>query len=541
MCSMGWRKSLVLLISVVFVLGFVFGALAQEGASELEIQTANAAFEAADKGNPDPAWKGQKLTIAVYSAGPRGPISGPLYFWRPYFEKLTGATYDIVEIPFGELREKIFTDLMTGTGTYDIIVGPSWFYGDYIINDWIVPAQEFFNDPRMPKWEPESIALPVRELYMWGDKLVGFNNDHDGQVIYYRRDILSDPKWQEEFKKEKGKDMPTPPWTWEEVYEICDFFNGKDWNGDGEPDYGISMHLKVGGQGFFHFMALSAPYVVSPAPGDNPAKVTRYHNVYWFDPETMEPLVNTPGFVEALNMLIKLSKTGPSAMFGWSLGEAWDAFLRGKAVMCWSWGDVGSLAQLPDRSAIQGKLGVAPIPGSDKYYDLETKQWVHKKNFVANTVGASWHGVISKYCKNKELAAYFLSWQATPQINHWNVVWGWTGVDPGTSYDFLQPSGKATIEEYVATGYDAEDARQFVTAYEEMWTKYPLRQTYLRIPGTPEMWEVYDIHLSEAVTGQVSPEEALNRIAEEWKAIVERYGKDTLKKIYQEAIGYKPE
>lgn len=538
---MGWRRLVVLLVSVVFVLGFAFGAFAQEGASELEIRTANAAFEAADKGSPDPAWKGQKLTVGVYSAGPRGAISGPLYFWRPYFEKLTGATYDIVEIPFGELREKIFTDLMTGTGTYDIIVGPSWFYGDYIQNNWIVPAEEFMNDPRMPKWEPESIALPVRELYMWGGKIVGFNNDHDGQVIYYRRDILSDPKWQEEFKKEKGKDMPTPPWTWEEVYEICSFFNGKDWNGDGEPDYGISMHLKVGGQGFFHFMALSAPYVVAPAPGDNPAKVTRYHNVYWFDPETMEPLVNTPGFLEALNMLIKLSTAGPSAMFGWSLGEAWDAFLRDKAIMCWSWGDVGSLAQLPESSVIMGKLGVAPIPGSDKYYDLETKQWVYKKNFVANTVGASWHGVISKYCKNKDLAAYFLSWQATPQINHWNVVWGWTGIDPGTSYDFLQPTGKSTIEEYVATGYDAEDARQFVTAYEEMWTKYPLRQTYLRIPGTPEMWEVYDIHLSEAITGQASPEEALNRIAEDWKAIVERYGKDMLKKIYQEAIGYKPE
>jgi hypothetical protein len=53
---------------------------AQEGASELEIKTANEAFEKADKGNPDPAWKGQKLTIGVYSAGPRGAISGPLYF-----------------------------------------------------------------------------------------------------------------------------------------------------------------------------------------------------------------------------------------------------------------------------------------------------------------------------------------------------------------------------------------------------------------------------------------------------------------------------
>lgn len=82
------------------------------------------------------------------------------------------------------------------------------------------------------------------------------------------------------------------------------------------------MHLRVAGQGFFHFMALSAPYVVSPAPADDPAKVTRYHNVYWFDPETMEPLVNTPGFVETLDMLLKLSKTGPSAMWGWSLGEA---------------------------------------------------------------------------------------------------------------------------------------------------------------------------------------------------------------------------
>jgi multiple sugar transport system substrate-binding protein len=76
-------------------------------------------------------------------------------------------------------------------------------------------------------------------------------------------------------------------------------------------------------------------------------------------------------------------------MWGWSLGEAWDAFLRGKAVITFSWGDVGSLSQLPDRSVIQGKLGVAPIPGSEKYYDLETKQWVEKRNFVANTVGAS--------------------------------------------------------------------------------------------------------------------------------------------------------
>ena len=55
-------------------------------ASESEAKTAQAAFDAGDKGQPDPAWKGKKFTIGVYSAGQRGAISGPVYFWRNKFE-----------------------------------------------------------------------------------------------------------------------------------------------------------------------------------------------------------------------------------------------------------------------------------------------------------------------------------------------------------------------------------------------------------------------------------------------------------------------
>ncbi|HSV30843.1 MAG TPA: extracellular solute-binding protein [Atribacteraceae bacterium] len=537
-----FRNRLVLIISVVLTaLLLLFAASTVFAQNDLEMETARKAFEAADRGNPDPAWEGQTFTIAVFSAGPRGPISGPLYFWRPFFEELTGATYEIVEIPFGELREKIFIDLITGTGFYDAIVGPSWFYGDYIVNDWIVPIDKYFEDPRMPVWDRDSIVLPIRELYMWGDTWYGFNNDHDGQILYFRRDVLNDPEWQAAFKEEKGYDMPVPPQTWEEVYDVSSFFNGRDWNRDGTPDYGISMHLKVGGQGFFHFMSYSAPYVVAPAPGDDPTRVTSYHNVYWFDPVTMEPLINSPGHVEALKSLMRLAETGPEAMFGWELGEAWDFFLRGNAVMTFSWGDVGTLSQLPEHSTIMGKLGAAPIPGSERYFDMEKQEWVEERNFVANTVGASWHGVISRFSDQQDLAAYFLSWQATPQINHWNVVWGWTGVDPGTLYDFLPPIGHASLEDYVATGFNEEDARQFITAYMDMWYHYPLRQHYLRIPGTPEYWEVLDIYLSEAVTGLVSPEEALNRCAQAWNEITNRLGRERQLAIYQESIGFQPE
>jgi len=510
---------------------------------ENEAKTALAAFEAADKGNPDPAWKGQKFTIAVYSGGQRGPISGPLYFWRKKFEELTGATYDIVEIPFAELREKIFTDLQTATGTYDVIINCSNYYGDYIYNDWILPIDQYFDDPRMPKWDRDSVAPAVAKLMKWGDTWYGTNNDHDAQVLYYRRDIIEDPEWQAKFEEEMGHPMPVAMDTWEDVLEIAQFFNGKDWNGDGDPDNGIALHLKVGGQGFFHFMAISAPYVVIPYPGDPPTKVTKYHNVYWFDPETMEPLINSPGHVRALEMVLALSKAGSPAMWGWSLGEAWADFLSGNAVMTFSWGDVGSLSQDPTQSVIMGKLGARGIPGTKHPYDREKGEFLNleKPNFVGNQVGCSWHPVISKYAKNPDLAYYFMAWQATPEINHWNVAYGWTGVDPGTTYDWFPPYGTAKVEDYVAGGYDAEDAKEFIGAFQDNFYNYPIFQNYLRIPGTPEMEEVWDVHLSEAITGQLSPQEALDRTYDDWVRIIEDYGKEDLLRLYQESIGYTPE
>ncbi|HHV93479.1 MAG TPA: extracellular solute-binding protein [Firmicutes bacterium] len=535
------RLWLVVLLSLTLVLALgAVGFAQEEDMAALEKKTADEAFAKADKGNPDPSWQGKKFTIAVLASGPRGSISGPYYFWRPYFEQLTGATYEIAEIPFGEFQAKIFTDLATGQGMYDAITGPMFFMGDYIANDWIIPIDKYFDDPRMPKWDRDSIAEPIRNLLQFGDNWYAFNNDHDGMVIYYRRDLFTDPKWQAAFKEEYGYDFPLPPRTWQELLDVAKFFNGKDWNGDGKADYGITMHLKVGEQGFFNYLALAASFVVNPAPGDDPTKVTRYHNVFWFDPETMEPLINSPGHVRALELMIELVNAGPRAMLGWGLAEAWDVFLRGDAAMCFTFGDVGTLSQDPRQSAIRGLQGVVAIPGSTEVYDLETKQWkkLDQPNFVANESGASWSPVISKYSKNPDLVAYLCSLLATPEINHWNVAWGWTGVDPGTTYDFLPPFGTASIDDYVQTGYDPQDVTEFLNAYLEMWFDYPLSLPYLRIPGTADYIESLDIHLSEALSGQVSAQEALNRTAQDWERITNRLGRQSQLELYREAIGY---
>ena len=123
----------------------------------------------------------------------------------------------------------------------------------------------------------------IRQLYTWDGKGYGVLNDADGQVLYYRRDILSDPGWQAEFKEAVGYDLPVPPKTWQQVLDIARFFDGKKLDrGDSQPDHGMVMHLKPGEQGHFHFQSLAAAFAIDPAAKGRPA-----HNVYWFDPETM--------------------------------------------------------------------------------------------------------------------------------------------------------------------------------------------------------------------------------------------------------------
>ncbi len=534
---------IVSLVPIVYAAGPAEEECEFEGAMGNEAETACKAWNAANKGTPNPDWAGKSFTIGVYSGGAHGGISGPCYFWRPMFEKLTGATYEVVEIPFAELREKIYGDLQTGTGTYDIIINCSQAYGDYIYNDWITPIDEFMGDPNMPPWDPETVNPKTRDLLRWGDHWYGTPNDYDAQVLYYRKDIIESPDWQAKFEEEMGHPMPVEMNTWEDVLEISQFFNKKDWNGDGDPDDGITMHLKVGGQGFFHFMSLSAPYVCIPYPGEPKTKVTKYHNIYWFDPETMDPIINSPGHVRALEMLGELSKAGSPAMWGWSLGEAWADFLMDNAVFVFSWGDVGSLVTDPTQSVIMGKLGARAIPGTLHPYDMEKGEFLNleEPNYVGNQVGCSWHPVLSKLAEDPDLCYYWMALQATPEINFWNVAYGWTGVDAGASNNMFPPYGDASPEDYALTGYDAGDAEEYIGAYAQNYFEYPIAQTYLRIPGSAEMHTVWDIHLSEAVTGQLSPQEALDLTYEDWSRIVDDLGREELLELYRESIGYSPE
>jgi multiple sugar transport system substrate-binding protein len=222
-----------------------------------------------------------------------------------------------------------------------------------------------------------------------------------------------------------------PSSTMKEMHDVASFFTGWDWNGDGKDDWGISLHAKVNEQGFFHFLTLAAPYVISPS-----------NKYFYFGPDDMKPLINSEGHLRALEDYVRFLANGPSEQIGWTLEQGWNVFLTGHAVMEPTWGDLPTLAQDRARSNVQGRVGATIIPGTTESFNPLTNQWEQSSlNAVGNTNGGSWHCVISRLSKQKEAAYDFLAFMANKRNAFFNVTSGWTGVQPAMKYEYFAPVG----------------------------------------------------------------------------------------------------
>ena len=95
-------------------------------------------------------YEGQTVTVIVNTAGEKGPISGPFYEVRDEFEAATGATLEIVEVPFAEHFPKLMTDMTTETGQYDTSIAGAWWMGDLVEGDFILALRRMVQRRRLP-------------------------------------------------------------------------------------------------------------------------------------------------------------------------------------------------------------------------------------------------------------------------------------------------------------------------------------------------------------------------------------------------------
>ncbi len=465
-------------------------------------------------------YKGQTINVMVAKI-----TVGDCVKWHaPHWEDETGCKVNIAEVPIETLHQQIFSDLSSGLGKYDAYMPGCWFYGDFFVPEqpYIVPLDQWIPDPKHGYWDPDQWLPSMRKIYSWNGKIYGGLMDGDSQALYYRKDIFAKQDIKDKFKAKFNYDLPTPPKTMKEYHDVCDFFTGWDWNGDGENDWGLSLHAKVNEQGFFHFLTLSAPFVISP---DN--------KYYFFNPETMKPLINSEGHLRALEDYVKFLANGPKEQISWTLGQGWNLFLAGHSATEPTWGDLPTLAQDPKTSKVQGKVGAAMSPGTTEAFNPITGEWKkYDLNQVGNTNGGTWHLVISRFSKKQEMVYDFLSFMANKKNALWACATGWTGVQPGMKFEYFPPNGNGNVAEWVALGWNESDALDYLNGYYQ-GVAAPVQQEYLRIPGAAEYWHELDINISAVLGGQMAPKAALDATAAAWEKITDRYGRDKQKALYK--------
>ena len=452
------------------------------------------------------------------------PVLGePVELHARQFEELTGAKINITFVPFDKLYQEVLLGLRRNK--YDVL-----FYGSMWIADVLsylepIPAV-MLNSPQY-----QDVLPYYKSIARWGDVAYQVPVDGDRHYLQYRKDLLEDPRFRKEFKRETGKSLQVPQ-TWPELQDIARFFHGRqlyDNNVKGTQSAskdapGISGLVEVtvsdallGNQ----FIKRAASY----------AKHPDVKGGFYFELETMQPLINTPGFVRALEDFVAAQDLYPSGGNRMNFPQVIQAFGRGEAVFSDSWDDPFIQAMEPG-NPLRNKVAAALSPGSREVWNRNTGQWDHfpDVNYVPYIV-YGWTSAVARASRHKEAAFDFLGFYANKQNHQADLLVGRFGMNPFRQSDLDE---RFWIER---AGWSKEVAQSYVQTLEKMKNSNN-KVLDLRIHRGQEYVYLLSVGVYRALTGRDTPQAALDEVARRWDRLTRRIGIDKQRDAYRYVVRF---
>jgi multiple sugar transport system substrate-binding protein len=432
----------------------------------------------ADAAAQEPRYDGVTVTAAMHS----GHFGAHLERFSSHVKEKLGIDMTYIVIPVDEKFDTHMLEFSSGSGAYDLVMfNPAWM-GDYV--DFLLPLDEYI-EKLDPAWE--DIHPGFRE---WEDTYGGqrYTIPLDGDVIlgYYRKDLFEKPEEKEAFKAKYGYGL-APPTNWDQVLDIQAFFT-RDNNSDGAIDMWGYADQPKRGRSFYWFLLR---YIANA--GENPQ---------YFDPETMEPKINSPEAVAALENYVTAVKDGPTGVLGWEFNELINSFLSGQVAMIFHWPDAGKRTEQLARQ----------VPGATMGFFLPPER---------SMAFGGWVMGIPKDSANPDAAYAAMRELLSPETSLEMVT------DPNSGQDFFRVSHFNS--DVVKSSVPAEYLTTFDASIAELFPE-------LRIPGAFEYYDSLDVQVQKALAGEAAPKEALDAAAAQWNAITERLGRDNQREKYKDAM-----
>ena len=409
-----------------------------------------------------------------------------------------------------EIQELTVDQALTGGGWQkaDAALYPAHLVGVLATQQRIEPLGEDDLTGDTIAWNDIFPLLRLREA-AWGEQVYAVPLGSPQLVCFCRADMLA------QFGRE-------PPRTWQEYQELKDLFSDRstfvEMISHDAPWHAVLEPLAAGWAGLT-LLARAAAYAKHPD-----------HYSALFNMEDMEPLIDGPPFVRALEELVAAC-AGEEPPPRYDVTAVRAAFWRGECALALTW---------PTAAAAETGEGIevtaVPLPSSRDVFNPGQKAWEQRESAQPSHVPliafAGRLASIAADTPQRPLALRLLNEIAGRQ---------WGGIlsprSPATT--LFRQSHISSPAQWVEAGFSITAA----TAYAEL-VSVTCTQTdglpALRIPGRRQYLAVLDEAVWSTLYEGVAVEVALRRAAARWREITRELASDRQRQAYQRSLGVLP-
>jgi multiple sugar transport system substrate-binding protein len=502
-----------------------------KGAGAGAIAAAGARIGLAPSASAQSALPYEGVTLRVLTQ--TGPfIAGPVKFHAPEFKEQYGGVVEVIEAPNADLFARAQQVAQTGSGDFDILLLANTWMPDFVSLEYAISLQDLVDrdiDDELLAWD--DIPDGIKRKNSWGGQTYTYIVDNDNQTMFYRKDILGDPKWQEAYNDATGKELPNPPQTLTEFVEVAKFFapngGGAAWS-DAGTGYGFITCVQRGAQSYWYSYPWTAPYSVLPtdkAPDQTPG-------IYLFDPD-MNPLIATEGYVRGLTEFVDCIQGAMKPGLDSIRTTVIDDMINGTTLMSLDWGDTGP-ASVSEQSVVKNKIGFALTPGVTEYYDWMNKTWVTMPEGEIHQTPThaynGWSYYITSQSQNPEAAWAWIKFHGSPGISAIDVASADSGFQP------WRKSHETNLEPWLDAGWDEAEAQSYISTILAA-TDHPNAVFDPRLPGAARYQDTLELYTNQTIAGELTPQAAMDQCTTDFNAITDELGRDSQIAAYRAHLG----
>ncbi len=388
------------------------------------------------------------------------------------FTEMTGIGVNIESLGYTALQARLVNAFLTQSADADVIAVDQMWISQYADNGWIRSLDDFIaadSDSGIDDFVPETLySLSTWRNHVWTLPIASY-----AQGIMYRTDLF----------EAAGLD-PLPSsvadagdWTWEDYFGILEQINGMDL--DGTSMYGTTV---IGAQPVpvvHMYSQLSASYG------------TRWFTQFPEAPWDFTPTINSDANVAALKDWNRLYAMSPPESINYLWFDAGTRFSQGDIGMFYHWTPYFYLVNN------EGYLTGTPSPVVDKF-----------ETAVLPTRTAGGEQVIS-------LGGWSLGMPSTSasQDEAWQFIKWATGSDAQKAMGQVNEKGYQFADFSRQSNYDDADLNAiypFLSTQLEMMKLGDGKVVRPPAPIYTSLEGVYGLQINQAMTGAVTPEDALS-------------------------------